>query len=865
MTGLPWIINNNMAIGNLSCRFLPIIGVPPRINERLVIWIAACVNDTMKTEEGGRLGPENIHNNTSSCVAGVSNRHPWDQSLQSGLKSIQPPSQSPPSRLSGGNGYGGQCTCASTNKSSCGGSSSRAVEACVPGLHEKYKDFYRDCREIHQAQPYRRAVDHDDLYLPASRPLSPVSIDHDDLYLPLAPSCPPVPTKSCSCKTPPSRSDCFGDIYLPPSRPCTPRFCDDKEDIYLPPSPKCAPPPRECFGLGGMASKFDDMPRPASSCKPSPNPNCCYPDLKLPPSRPLTPMSVEPIDLYLPPSPTCSQSYSPSPSCSPSRCPSPSLVYIDEHPAPPCGERYVSCKDCLCHKAESTRNLCPTPQTSPCRDCVCHLGSWSPSQRGGAGPPSSLGGSTRCGDGFKTPSKPRAPKPSFSCSMPSRPPSPPSNPAKSSYGGADPRCQSCDCHKKGNSPSRCAVSKPSSPCSMPPRQQCPEPRPSYCFTPSPSPCRLPFAAELLPANGICYGNPQKIPSPSPCRSPPPSCPPLKPNPCDPRCATCDCHKPNCPPSPPPCGCSPPPTPKSPSCGPCGSGGGGGGPQKPKFKIPSPRCAECDCHKNSKQMKCSMQVTATNMCPLGCLCRHCQTRFPPVDRAGPSNATNMVQQPKPDQRCMQTQTVIAPRERYPSCIQQGMGTKVEFPLTCNSESRDLVAYSPQRIAASGSQDRVLTQGCCCGTCDSIESRSLITSQCAFCEHMHSCCCGMCACPNPSCGSKSPISDPCTCMFRYPKSGSGILRDRPRSSNSILMSWKAPGNVVSSNNSLPGKGAMCSKSPNFSTKLRFLEPKVRYAGPECTSLYPPIITSSSLIGEQRRWQQESQLQDCKHTSM
>jgi hypothetical protein len=785
-----------------------------------------------KTVEGGRFGPKNSHNNiiSSSCVAGVGfYRQSWDESFQSGLKWIQ----CPPSRLSGGNGYG-QCSCPSTNKSSCGGSSSRVVEACLPGLHEKYIDLYRDCREFHQAQPYRRPVDHDDLYLPASRPLSPVSLDHDDLYLPLAPSCAPPTQKCISCPptmptyyAAPSRSDCLGDIYLPPSRPCTPRFGDDK-DIYLPPSPRCAPPPRECFGLGGMASKFDDMPRPGF--KPAANPNCCYQDLKLPPSRPLTPMSVEPIDLYLPPSPACSQSYSPSPSCSPSRCPSPSLVYIDEHPAPPCGERYISCKDCLCHKAESTRNLCPTPQTSPCRDCVCHLGPWSPSQHGGAGPPSSsLGGSTRCGEGFKTPSKSRAPKPSFCCT-PSRPPSPPSNPARSSYGGADPRCKSCDCHKKGNSPGRCSVSKPSSPCSMPPRQQCPEPLP----------CRLPFAAELLPANGICYGNPQKIPSPSPCCSTPPSRPPLKPNPCDPRCATCDCHKPNCPPSPPPC-CSTPPPPKSPSCGPCGSGGGGGGPQNPKFKSSSPRCVDCDCHKNSKQMKCSMQVTATNMCPLGCLCRQCQTRFPPVDHAGPSNATNILQQPKLDQRWMQTQTLLAPRARYPSCIQQGMGPKVEFPLTCNSESSDLVAFSPQRIA-SGSQDRVFTQGCCCGTCDSIESRSLITSKCAFCEHMHSCCCGMCACPNPSCGSKWPISDPCTCMLQYFKSGSGILRDRPRSYNSTSMSWKDFCSVVSSNNSLPGKGAMCSNSPNFTTKLRFLEPKVRYAGPECMSLYPPIITSS-----------------------
>lgn len=832
--------------------------LPTRINEHSGI---ACVNDTMKKVEGGRFGAENTsqsnNNISSSCVAGVSHRHRWDQSCHTGLKSIQP-LQSPPSRLLGGNGCS-QCSCPPTNKSPCV-SSSRTVEACLPGLHEKYKDFYPDCGEYHQAQPYRRAVEHDDLYLPASRPLSPVSLDHDDLYLPLARSCaPPTPrpsawdssctpvsTKSCSYYAPPPRSDCFGDIYLPPSKPCTPTVCDDN-DIYLPPSPKCSPPPQECFGLGGMATKFNDMPRPAfkpgrsdCSCKPSPN---CYQDLRLPPSRPLTPMSVEPIDLYLPPSPTCSQSYSPSPSCSPSRCPSPtSSVYIDEHPAPTSGERYISCKDCLCHKAESTKNLCPTPQTSPCRDCVCHLGPWSPSQHGGAGPPSSLGGNTRCGEGFKTPIKPRAQKPS-TCSMPSRPPSPPSNPTKSSCRGVDPRCQSCDCHKKNNSPSRCSLPKPSSPCSMPPRPQCPEPLPSYCFPPPSPPCRLPFAAELLPANGVCYGNPQNIPSPSPCCPPPPSCPPPKPNPCDPRCATCDCHKLNCPPSPPPCGCPPSPPPKSPSCGPCGSGGGGGGgPKNLKFNLPSPRCVDCDCHKTSKQMKCSMQVTAANICPPGCLCRHCQTRISPVDHAGLSNATNMMQQPKLDQRCRQTETPLAPRARYPSYIHQGMGAKVDCPLTRNSENRDLMASSPQRIA-SGSQNRVTTHGCCCGTCDSIESRSLITSKCAFCEHMHSCCCGMCACPNPSCGSKSPISDPCTCIFLNPKSGSGILRDRPRSSNSTSMPWKPPCNVVSSNTSLPGKGAMRSKSPNFTTKLRFLEPKVRYVGPERTSLYPPIITSSS----------------------
>lgn len=51
----------------------------------------------------------------------------------------------------------------------------RPVESCLPGLHKKYRDFYPDCKESHLPSGYRNFVEHDDLYLPPSRPLSSAS------------------------------------------------------------------------------------------------------------------------------------------------------------------------------------------------------------------------------------------------------------------------------------------------------------------------------------------------------------------------------------------------------------------------------------------------------------------------------------------------------------------------------------------------------------------------------------------------------------------------------------------------------------------------------------------------------------------
>lgn len=934
--------------------------------------------------------------NSDYCCSGVipsyNCRRHLDVKFSRETKLSSPSMDSPPSRIAGGTG----CNCSyppSNRQTNC--SSERPVEACLPGLHQKYKDFYPDCRESHLPRGYRRFVEHDDLYLPPSRPLSPTSTDHDDLYLPSSRPCsppsppqedwftpcplpcaPPTP-KICTCKKPrPSASVYMADIYLPESRPCTPAG----DDVYLPSTPRCpSPPSRECFGLGRMANEHDDMPMPytrppsptySDSCRLSPIAVLERDDLHLPSSRPMTPMSVEPIELYLPssrsPSCSCSPSLSrsPSPSPSPSPCPSPtSSIYIDEIPNPFPGNRYVSCKDCLCHKAESTRNLCPPPQgkTSPCRDCVCHLGALSPSQGGGTGRQTPAKGPTRC----PSPSKPRfklqlnqpacqeCTSPSvckgpahcnphyivetpLSCSPPSRSKSP--SPRPKSVGGnclgavefLSPRCQTCDCHKKGgiNAISSCSPPKSSSPCSSgcpspsPSPKPCrpPSPSPKPCRPPSPKPCqiitscqpcRLPLAAELLSGMEDCFRHVEQVPAPCAASVKPtstcitPAKPISKASPCDSRCATCECHKvkasPCKPPDPPPCRRSPSPpackpsTPPACSCpssppSPCKPPGPPACscssspspksvcPPSPGFKTPSPRCVDCDCHKQpkSKQFKCSTQIKAPTCLSMECdrmdcdchhhhsnavqhrpaestiskkwpqqhlsldpgpLCAECEAYMP----KGTNLVCKLVKHEVPLEPCKFPISWESRRDmQRPPCNPQSLASEIPEkksydqcapkPAKLETQSSAFSNWEPSSRVPRPTSPQQVTRRCCCGKCTCTDPRCFITTTCPFCAHVHSCCCGMCCCPIPTCSSKSPIPDSCRPTLMSPKNSSAARKGDPRTCHPRLRSPSPISqNIFSKGANTPVKAAQASKSPMVKTKLQSLDPKSRFPSP------------------------------------
>lgn len=127
----------------------------------------------------------------------------------------------------------------------------KPVESCLPGLHQKYKDFYPDCTENHLPSSYRNFVEHDDLYLPPSRPLSSASNYCNG----------PTSSRSWSPPSPPSQQRCHcgtaqyqsaqvrpgstWDMHIPESKPCfqtffhasprgsTPTYPDHSESLYI--------------------------------------------------------------------------------------------------------------------------------------------------------------------------------------------------------------------------------------------------------------------------------------------------------------------------------------------------------------------------------------------------------------------------------------------------------------------------------------------------------------------------------------------------------------------------------------------------------------------------------------------------------
>lgn len=744
----------------------------------------------------------------SPSLSSLSRPSRWDVSTQvpsehksrhSHIVENRHPSPSVPARIAGGNG----CNCCPCPPPPC----ERPVESCLPGLHQKYVDVYDTkghAPEGHLPAGYRSFVEHDDLYLPPSRVLSPASTDHDDLYLPLKTN---SPRDCCPCDLRMCDSDpTYGDIYLPPSRPCSPAFPKDPcgyqppcpPPCYPSPSPPCCPPP------------------PCSPCPPPPCPpqrNSCGPKIvcTCPPYiKKLAPCPAPPSnDCSCPPPKKASSGCSPPPSCSSSRPPSPSppsscrpgccrpvqqcsSVYIDEVPSPPRGTRYVACQECLCHKDISTRNLCPSPKkVSPCRDCVCHLGGRSPSQ-GGTGCPLK-GAHTRCQAGFQTPGKLRLKinlnqsaqclecKSPYSCKGPpncnplyivetplspnsarSRSPSPglrPRSPMGAGKCSAGPprssRCQSCDCHKGGSSSNKCGG----------PPKVSPKLFDDPCCSPCRpvTPCRPLLAAEMLSGMEACVVQAKA------CGKSPASC-------TDSRCGTCDCHKLKCPP-PPPCRPAPPSPPCSPcsrpspppcrspapSCSPCRPPGPSCSSfnddvHNPNFKTflsTSPRCKDCDCHK-PKNCKLSSQLCK--------FCRGagwCNCEYHTTVQLLTATSSEAPTSPQHDKHCIELEETVvsqvsgvSPENSYRMGYDvSGRSTKVEFNESARDEEIDHILRSPIMKDVQSHSD--VTQLCCCGGCEYTNPRFPIKTICPFCKHTHSCCCGMCSCPIQSCSSKTPL--------------------------------------------------------------------------------------------------------------
>ncbi|KAG0621042.1 hypothetical protein M758_4G263800 [Ceratodon purpureus] len=762
-------------------------------------------------------------------------------------------SPSRPARIAGGNG----CNCCPCPPTPC----ERPVESCLPGLHQKYVDVYDTkghAPEGHLPAGYRRFVEHDDLYLPPSRALSPASTDHDDLYLPLKTN-EYSPRDCCPCDLRMCDSDpTYGDIYLPPSRPCTPAFPKDPCGYQPPCPPPCCPPP-PC------------RPCPPPPCSPPPRQSSCGPKIvcscppyikKLAPcpAPPSNDCSCSPYIKKLSgcsPPPSRPPSPPPAPSCRPGCCrpvQQCSSVYIDEVPSPPPGTRYVACQECLCHKDISTRSLCPSPKKiSPCRDCVCHLGARSPSQ-GGRCPPK--GAHTRCQAGFQTPGKPRLKinlnqsaqclecKSPYNCKGPpncnpqyiletplspnsarSRSPSPglrPRSPMGAGKCSAGPppssRCQSCDCHKGGSSSNKCGG----------PPKVSPKLLEDPCCSPCrPSPCRPLLAAEMLSGMEACVSQAKA------CGANPASC-------MDTRCGSCDCHKPKCPPPPsPPCSpCSKPSPPPCrappPSCSPCRSPGPScfdddvHNPTFKSFQSTSPRCKDCDCHK-PKNCKLSSQICKFCRGAGWCYCEYHTTLQLLTD----SNSEPQTS-PHHDKNSMEVEETvvsqvsgISPENTYRSSDLSARSAKLEYNESPRDEEIEQISRSPMKDIPSQSD---IIQLCCCGECEYTKPRFPMKTECPFCKHTHSCCCGMCSCPIPTCSSKTPLDGPLSRGVSVNSSGALTGRSnpplysyRPKSVSQQLAPRKKLG-FTSPDKSTP-KPFTTSNSQLSNARLCYSSPKTR----------------------------------------
>ena len=774
-------------------------------------------------------------------------------------------SPSRPARIAGGNGCN-CCPCPPTP-------GERPVESCLPGLHQKYVDVYDTkghAPEGHLPAGYRRFVEHDDLYLPPSRALSPASTDHDDLYLPLKTNeysprdCYPCDLRMCDS------DPTYGDIYLPPSRPCTSAFPKDPRGCpplcYPCPPPPCRPCPPPPSPPPCRPSPPPCPPLTKSSCEPKivctcppyikklapcpapPPDDCsCPPYIKKLDPCPATP----PDDCSSPPflkklsgcSPSPSRPPSPSPpSCRPGCCrpvQQCSSVYIDEVPSPPPGTRYVACQECLCHKDISTRSLCPSPKKiSPCRDCVCHLGARSPSQ-GGTGCPTK-GAQTRCQAGFQTPGKPRLKinlnqsaqclecKSPYSCKGPPNcnpqyivetPLSPNSARSTSPSPGLRPRSP-MDAGKCSGPPppsSSCQTCEchkggsSSNKCGGPPKVN-PKLFEDPCCSPCKPvpPCRPLLAAEMLSGMEACVSQAEA------CGRNPASCL------ADPRCGSCDCHKSKCPPP-----CKPPSPPCSPcsrlSPPPCSSPCRPAGPSSPSFddvhnptfknfQSTSPRCKDCDCHK-PKNCKLSSQICKFCRGAGWCYCEYHTTLQLLTDRDKNSESQPSLRR---DKNCMEVDEIvdsqasgISPEKTHRSGSDSARSAKVEFESPCD-EDLDLIPRPRSPMKDPSSQSHI-TQLCCCGKCEFKKPRFPVKTECPFCKHTHSCCCGMCSCPIPTCSSKTPLDGPTTRGFSQNSSGTSAGR-----SNSLLYSQIRP----KSTSHAPPRKKLGFTSPDKSTHKPFI---------------------------------------------
>ncbi|CAM6018380.1 unnamed protein product [Sphagnum balticum] len=348
--------------------------------------------------------------------------------------------------------------------------------------------------------------------------------------------------------------------------------------------------------------------------------------------------------------------------------------------------------------------------------------------------------------------------------------------------GMSPRCIDCQCQKKVASQPLCSPILPQYPCS-----------------PCLQPCQLPMATELLSREINCGVD----------SSPPPKCN-----------VECDCHKSK----------------------------GGSECCSTQIKSPdylSPRCRDCACHKCRNLV----QLTQTPEVPQN------------IEGSSPSHVA-------PSLPCIQSDIYMPHYETYFNEVRDEMPI-ARSHLTCNGSielerpcrplqsaslsrplkkhhPRSFETYSPEGLMLkfhsedstswnqSPSSQGGVTSRCCCGRSKCTET-GLIMTTCPFCSHVHSCCCGMCGCPIPTCSSKSPILelDTGTPLPWSPKNN-GVLRmpnySCPKSVSSIgSRSSVGPRQVSPVGDVLvklaPQSLSACSMAKSLSAELSSKDPHAR----------------------------------------
>lgn len=162
----------------------------------------------------------------------------------------------------------------------------KPVESCLPGIHKQYRDVYSDCKENHLPIGYKTVVEHDDLYLPRSRPLSSTS-NYCSMPMPsrsCSPPYTPPPTQRCHCECAQSQPRPTWDVKIPESKVCLQTFVQEEKSCCSQPSPKrlasptpqCLPLPDPLDACHCLPSPIRHLasPTPVDPCRSQPSPQC---------------------------------------------------------------------------------------------------------------------------------------------------------------------------------------------------------------------------------------------------------------------------------------------------------------------------------------------------------------------------------------------------------------------------------------------------------------------------------------------------------------------------------------------------------------------------------------------------------------